>query len=237
AKPEGRQLIENVYRNGRGALLEAEAKQLLRLHGAAVTADVMAATADAAADAAAGMGGKVVLKIVSPDILHKSDANGVRLDLGGRENVKKAFREIIRNAKAYKADARIEGVLVSPMVDHGIEVIIGTKIDDQFGPVIMYGLGGVMVEILKDVSFRVLPISRRSAQRMIAETKSHPILDGARGDHPYDKKSLVTLLLVCSELIESYPEIQEMDLNPVIVHHEGLSVVDARILLKPASHR
>jgi acyl-CoA synthetase (NDP forming) len=114
-------------------------------------------------------------------------------------------------------------------------VIIGTKIDDQFGPVIMYGLGGVMVEILRDVSFRVLPISRRSAQRMIAETKSHPILDGARGDKPYDKKALVNLLLVCSEIIEAYPQIQEMDLNPVIIHHKGLSIVDARILLKPVA--
>ncbi len=235
AKPEGQQIIDGVYQSGRSALLEAEAKQLLRLHGAAVTSDALATTEDAAADAAAAMGGKVVLKISSPDILHKSDAKGVQLNLSGKDQVKKAFREIIRNAKAYKADARIEGVLISPMVGKGIEVIIGTKIDDQFGPVIMYGLGGVMVEILKDVSFRVLPISRRSAQRMIAETKSHPILDGARGDKPYDKKALVNLLLVCSEIIEAYPQIQEMDLNPVIIHHEGLSIVDARILLKPAA--
>jgi acyl-CoA synthetase (NDP forming) len=234
AKPEGQQIIDTVYQQGRTAFLEAEAKQLLRLHGAAVTGDVLAKTAQAAADAASAMGGKVVLKIASPDILHKSDAKGVQLNLSGRDKVKKAFREIINNAKAYKADARIEGVLVSPMVGQGIEVIIGTKIDDQFGPVIMYGLGGVMVEILKDVSFRVLPIPRRSAQRMIAETKSHPILDGVRGDKPYDKKALVNLLLTCSEIIESYPQIQEMDLNPVIIHHEGLSVVDARILLKPA---
>jgi acetyltransferase len=234
AKADGQKLIETVYQQGRTAFLESEAKQLLRLHGAAVTADVLAGTAQAAADAASAMGGKVVLKIASPDILHKSDAKGVVLNLSGREKVKKAFREIVKNARAYKADARIEGVLVSPMVGQGIEVIIGTKIDDQFGPVIMYGLGGVMVEILKDVSFRVLPIPRRSAQRMITETKSHPILDGVRGDKPYDKKALVNLLLTCSEIIESYPQIQEMDLNPVIVHHEGLSVVDARILLKPA---
>jgi len=235
AKPEGRQIIDSVYQQDRTALLEAEAKQLLRFHGAAVTSDALATTEDAAAEAAAAMGGKVVLKIASPDILHKSDAKGVRLNLSGKDQVKKAFREIIKNAKAYKADARIEGVLISPMVGKGIEVIIGTKIDDQFGPVIMYGLGGVMVEIIKDVSFRVLPISRRSAQRMIAETKSHPILDGVRGEKPYDKKALVNLLLVCSEIIEAYPQIQEMDLNPVIIHHEGLSIVDARILLNPRS--
>ncbi len=235
AKPEGRQIIDSVYRQDRTALLEAEAKQLLRFHGAAVTSDALATTEDAAAEAAGAMGGKVVLKIASPEILHKSDAKGVQLNLSGREKVKKAFREIIKNAKAYKPDARIDGVLISPMVGKGIEVIIGTKIDDQFGPVIMYGLGGVMVEIIKDVSFRVLPISRRSAQRMIAETKSHPILDGVRGDKPYDKKALVNLLLVCSEIIEAYPQIQEMDLNPVIIHHEGLSIVDARILLNPRS--
>lgn len=234
AKPEGLQIIDQVYQDGRTALLEAEAKQLLRLHGAAVTDDFLATTAEAAAVAASSMDGKVALKIASPDILHKSDANGVRLNLSGKEHVRKAFREIIENAKAYKADARIEGVLVSPMVPKGVEVIIGTKIDDQFGPVIMYGLGGVLVEILKDVSFRVLPISRRSAQRMIAETKSYPILSGVRGEPPYDQKALIQLLMICSEIIESYPRIREMDLNPVIVHHEGLNIVDARIILKPA---
>lgn len=237
ARPDGRRIIDDAYRDGRTALMEAEAKQLFRLHGAAVTSDALATTAEEAVEAASRMGRKVVLKIASPDILHKSDAQGVQLNLCGKERIKKAYREIIRNADAYRADARIDGVLVSPMVAKGVEVIIGTKMDDQFGPVIMYGLGGVLVEILKDVSFRVLPISRRSAHRMITETKSHPILDGIRGEAPYDKKALVNLLLVCSEIVESYPQIQEMDLNPVIVHHEGLSIVDARILLKPASGR
>ncbi|BBO70783.1 CoA-binding protein [Desulfosarcina alkanivorans] len=234
AKPDGRKIIDTVYRQGRTALLEPEAKRLLGLHGAAVTRDVLAGTAQEAADAAAVMGGKVALKIASPDILHKSDAKGVLLNLSGKEKVKKAFREIIKNARTFKADARIEGVLVCPMVQTGVEVIIGTKIDDQFGPVIMYGLGGVMVEILKDVSFRVLPITRLTARMMIEDTKSHPILDGVRGDTPHDKKALINLLLTCSEIIEAYPQIEEMDLNPVIVHHEGLSVVDARILLKPS---
>ncbi|BBO78055.1 CoA-binding protein [Desulfosarcina widdelii] len=233
AKPEASKIFDRVYADGRTALLEAEAKKLLGLHGAKVTRDRIVTTAEAAAQAAAEMGGKVALKIASPDILHKSDANGVMLNLSGKERVRKAFRQIVKNAKAYKPDATIEGVLVSPMVEKGAEVIIGTKIDDQFGPVIMYGLGGVLVEILKDVSFRVLPITRRSAQMMIKDTKSYPILDGVRGDKPYDKKALVNLLLTCSDIIEAYPQIQEMDLNPVIVHHQGLSIVDARILLKP----
>ena len=232
AKPGGKRILDRALQKNRAALLETEAKQLLRHHGVDVPEECLAQTPDAAAEAADQIGDSVVLKISSPDILHKSDAKGVVLNLQGKEQVKKAFREIISNAKEYKADAQIEGVLVSPMAPKGIEVIIGTKIDDQFGPVILYGLGGVWVEILKDVSFRVLPITRRSAQRMIAETKSHAILDGVRGEAPYDKKALVNLLLTCSEIIESYPEIQEMDLNPVIVHRNGLSVVDARILLK-----
>ena len=123
------------------------------------------------------------------------------------------------------------------MADPGLEVIIGTKIDEQFGPVIMYGLGVIMVEILRDVSFRVVPISRRSAKQMIAETKSYPILEGLRGQAPYDKRALEDLLLICSDIMEAYPEILEMDLNPVIVHQQGLSIVDVRILLnsKPYS--
>jgi acetyltransferase len=118
------------------------------------------------------------------------------------------------------------------MADVGVEVIIGTKIDDQFGPVIMYGLGGIMVELLQDVAFRVLPISPTEARKMIEETKSFPILDGARGAPALDKKALRKLLMLCSDIVESYPQIDEMDLNPVIVHEKGVSIVDARILLK-----
>jgi acetyltransferase len=164
--------------------------------------------------------------------LHKSDAGGVRLKLNTDKKIRAAYRDIMKNSKKYAPKADIRGVLVSPMADEGIEVIIGTKIDDQFGPVIMYGLGGIMVEILKDVAFRVLPISPTSARKMIAETKSYPILDGARGTPALDKKALQRLLLLCSEIVESYPQIQEMDLNPVIVHQKGVSVVDVRIILK-----
>jgi acetyltransferase len=232
ATQAGRDINGSARAEGRRALLEIEAKQLLASHGAAVPAERLASSSKEAAEAAAATGGPVVLKIVSPDILHKSDAGGVKVNLDSQKKVQSAYRQIMENAKAYNPAADIRGVLVSPMVQRGVEVIIGTKTDDQFGPVIMYGLGGVMVEILKDVSFRVLPISRRSARRMIEETKSAPILTGVRGEPPYDKKALVELLLLCSEVMESYPEIEEMDLNPVIVHHEGLSIVDARIILK-----
>ena len=232
ARPEGLALLDKAAAEGRTALLETEAKQLLDLHGAQMSANRLAATADEAVSIAKEIDGEVVLKIVSPDILHKSDVGGVWIKLKTEKQIRKAFDGIVENARDFHPEADIRGVLVSPMADKGVEVIIGTKIDDQFGPVIMYGLGGTMVEVLKDVAFRVLPISRRSANKMIEETKSFPILDGVRGNPPYDKKSLVKLLLLCSEVIEAYPRIEEMDLNPVIVHEKGLSIVDARILLK-----
>jgi acetate---CoA ligase (ADP-forming) len=231
AHPKGKEILEQVRAEGRTALLENEAKALLKLHQAPVTSDVLAHSADEAADLAEAIDGPVAMKIVSPQILHKSDAGGVKLKLTRKADVRKAYNQIIKNAQDYAPDADIRGVIVAPMAGPGVEVIIGTKIDDQFGPVIMYGLGGVMVEILKDVSFRVLPISRRSAKKMTEETKSSPILDGVRGNPPHDRKALIKLLLLCSDLIEAYPEIAEMDLNPVIIHQEGLTIVDARIIL------
>ena len=233
AKKAGRQIIDNARKDGRSVLLEHEAKQLIKLHGAPVNADLIATTEDEAVKLAKKIDGKVVLKIVSPDILHKSDAGGVKIDLETEDEIRMAFQKIMENAKTYKSDADIRGILVSPMAASGLEVIIGTKIDDLFGPVIMYGLGGIMVEIMKDVTFWVLPISERSARKMIEITRSSVILDGVRGQKPYDKKSLKKLLLICSELIEAYPDILEMDLNPVILNHNGLNVVDARIILKP----
>ncbi len=232
ARKSGEAIIKNARKEGRHVLLEHEAKQLLKLHGAQVSGDTIAATEDEAVRLAGKIDGKVVLKIVSPDILHKSDAGGVKIDLETEDEIRGAFRKIMENARAYKPEADVRGILVSPMAVGGLEVIIGTKIDDLFGPVIMYGLGGIMVEIMKDVTFWVLPISDRSARKMIEQTRSSVILNGVRGQAPYDKKSLKKLLLLCSELIEAYPEIHEMDLNPVILNHHGLNVVDARIILK-----
>ena len=232
AKAEGKKIIAAARKDGRNALLEFEAKRLFALHGAPVSADLLAKTADEAVELAQKIGREVVLKIVSPDILHKSDAGGVKIKLRTEDEIRRGFKEIIENAAKFNPKADIRGVLVSSMAHAGVEVIIGTKYDDQFGPIIMYGLGGIMVEILKDVSFRVLPITPTNARRMIEQTKSYPILDGARGKPPLDKKSVRRLLMLCSEIAEAYPEIQEMDLNPVIVHEKGLSIVDARIILK-----
>jgi acyl-CoA synthetase (NDP forming) len=225
AKTEAQNIISTARRQGRRVLLEHEGKKILHLHGAATNTESLATTADQATANAQKIGFPVALKVVSPNILHKSDAKGVQLNLRNKTEVHQAFRKLMKNARQYKPDADIRGVLVSSMAPKGVEVIIGTKIDEQFGPVIMYGLGGIMVEILKD-------ISRHSAKKMITETKSAPILDGVRGNPPCDQKALVHLLLLISDLVEAYPDIHEMDLNPVILHESGLSIVDARILLK-----
>jgi acetyltransferase len=232
AKPAGVDIIETARANGRQSLLEPEAKRLFALHGAPVSKDLLANSADEAVEIAAKTGGEVVLKIVSPNILHKTEASGVRVKLRTQQEVRQAYKEIIQSAMNYNPRADIRGVLVSPMAGEGVEVIIGTKYDDQFGPVIMYGLGGIMVEILKDVAFRVIPLSPTGARKMIEETKSFPILNGSRGKPPLDKKAITKLLQLCSEMVVAYPQIAEMDLNPVIVHQEGLSIVDARVILK-----
>ena len=237
AKPEGTKILKIVRGEGRRSLLEHEAKQLLGLHGAPITRDQLARTADEAVNIAKRLNRDVVLKIVSPDILHKSDAKGVFLKLRTAAEIRNAFKKIIQNANTFNLKADIRGVLVSRMAENGVEVIIGTKIDDQFGPVIMYGLGGVMVEILKDVSFRVLPITPTGAKRMIEETQSYPILSGVRGQPPVDQKSLRKLLLICSEIVEAYPEIEEIDMNPIIVNQKGAQVIDARIILKEMKNR
>ncbi len=232
AKARGREIMHTAREEGRTALLENEAKELVSLHGGMVCQDCLAQSPEQAIAMAAGFNEKVVMKIVSPDILHKSDAGGVRLNLQKPDDIRNAYMEIIGNAREYNPDANIKGVLVAPMANEGLEIIIGTKIDDQFGPVIMFGIGGIMVEVLKDVVFRVLPISPYSARGMINEIKSVKLLEGFRGQPPIDRKAIKRLLLTVSEIIGSYPEIHEMDFNPVIAYEEGLNVVDARIILK-----
>jgi acetyltransferase len=231
---EAEKIITSALAEGRAALLENEAKKILSLHKAPVLNEQIAKTSKEASKIFKNLDCKVAMKIVSKDILHKSDAGGVKLNISSEQEAESAFNEIINNAKNFKPDADITGVLVTPMAKDGLEVIVGTKIDEQFGPIIMFGIGGILVEIIKDVSFRVLPLSRGSAKKMIEEIKSAKILDGFRGYKPFDKKALTKLLLTVSDIIEAYPEIKEMDLNPIILYEEGegLDIVDARIILK-----
>ncbi|HDZ90537.1 MAG: acetate--CoA ligase family protein [Deltaproteobacteria bacterium] len=232
SRRRGREIFRRAREEGREALYEHEARELIGLHGVPVSRTYLALSEDDAVQAARDIGGPVALKIVSPDILHKTEAGGVRLNLKTASEVGEAYRAIVEGAGKYDPHARIAGVLVEAMVEEGLEVIVGTKIDDQFGPVIMFGMGGIMVELLNDVVFRVLPISERTARRMIEKIRSVRLLNGFRGRPPVDKRAIKELLLTVSEIVGSYEDIQEIDLNPVIVHDKGLSIADARIILR-----
>ena len=232
SRRRGREIFRRAREEGRNALFEHEAKELVGLHGTRVSENHLVNSEEEAAAVAARFDGAVAMKIVSQDILHKSDADGVKLDLKTEEDVRRSYREIIKGARDYNPEADVRGVLVAPMLKRGLEVIIGTKMDDQFGPVIMFGIGGVMVEVLKDVVFRVLPISERTARRMIGKIRSVQLLNGFRRNPPVDKRAIKELLLTVSEIVGSYDDIEEIDLNPVIVYEHGLSIADARIILK-----
>ncbi len=232
AKPRGREIFQKARAEHRSALFEYEAKELLGLHGGQHFQNRLVQSADEAVAAASEMEGPVAIKIVSPEISHKSDAGGVQLNLTTEAEIRAAYDAVLKGATAYNAKAEIHGVLVEPMMKQGLELIVGTKMDDQFGPVIMFGIGGVLVEVLKDVVFRVLPISERSARRMIDEIRSVELLNGFRGNPPVDRKALKSLLLTISEVVGSYKDIQEIDLNPVIAYEQGFGIADARILLK-----
>ena len=232
AKPRGREIFQRARAEHRSALFEHEAKELMGLHGGQHFENRLVHSADEAVAFASSMDGPLAMKIVSPDILHKTDAGGVQLNLSTEEKIRAAYDALMKGAAGYNATANIHGVLVEPMMKPGLELIVGTKMDDQFGPVIMFGIGGTLVEILKDVVFRVLPISERSARRMIDEIRSVELLNGFRGNPPVDRKALKNLLLTLSEIIGSYKDIREIDLNPVIAYEQGFGIADARIFLK-----
>ena len=212
-------------------LYEFEAKTLLRAHGIAVAEEVVALTADGLPAAIELFGERpLAMKVVSKDILHKSDAGGVKLDLVGDAALRTAFEQIMSRCRAYDPNADIRGVLVTPMARKGTEVIVGVVRDPIFGPVLMFGLGGIFVEILEDVAFRAIPLSRHDAEAMVEQLKGRKILAGVRGEPPVDKAALVDLLLKVSSIVSAYPQLSELDLNPVIAYPDGYAVVDARII-------
>jgi len=174
----------------------------------------------------------VVIKIVSPDIIHKFDVGGVVLNLKSSEEVKEACNRMLMNVKKHKPDAKIVGILVQEMIPPSTEIIVGATKDPQFGPALMFGLGGIFVEVLKDVSFRIAPITRSDAKEMITEVKGYPVLKGYRGQPPADINAIVEILLNTSRLVMDYPEIKELDLNPILVYEKGAKTVDARIILE-----
>lgn len=224
-------VIDRAKSEGRTVLTEIESKQILGEAGIPTTGARLATSADEAVKAAKELGYPVVLKIVSPDVTHKSDVGGVRLGLDSPETVTAAFAEISEAVKRHEPNARIDGVAVQKMARPGIEVIVGMSKDPQFGPVLMFGLGGVLVEVLKDVSFRIVPLEPRDARQMVREIKGFPVLQGFRGQDPADLEALEKLLLKVSSFVDAHPEIEELDLNPVFAYKDGALAVDARIVV------
>ena len=224
------QIIEKAKKEKR-PLLETEAKELLREYGIPVPDFKLIKSEDEITGLAKEINFPIVMKIVSPDIIHKSDAGGVKVGVKDEEEAIAAYQEIISKAKKYNKEARIEGVIVYPMVPQGTEIIIGMMKDPHFGPVAMFGLGGIFVEVLKDVSFRIIPLEERDAREMITEIKGYEILKGVRGEGPKDIKAIKILLMKVSKLTMENPEINEIDLNPIFVFEKGLQVVDARMIL------
>jgi len=231
-----RAVIAKVRAEGDRNVTEMESKTIFTAYGLPVATSKLASTEDEAVALAAEIGYPVVMKILSPDILHKSDAGGVKVGIDNDDEAREAFGTILENAKAYNAEADVHGVLVQEMAPWGTEVILGSVNDATFGPTMMFGLGGIFVEILKDVTFRVAPVAEDQALAMLAGINGAPILEGARGEAPRDRKALAEVLSRYSRMIcDLADEIQESDANPVIVYEEGqgVCIVDARIILKP----
>ena len=225
-------IIDGALKEGRNALLEYEANAVCASYGVPVAKVKLAVTSSEAVKNANEIGYPVVLKIVSPDILHKSDAGGVIVNVKSAYEVKEGFTKIVNNAKNYKADANVLGVLVQEMAPSSTEVIVGMTKDPTWGPALMFGLGGIFVEVLKDVSFRVATITERDANEMVREIKAFKILEGIRGQPPADIDAIVDILLKISKLVMENPTIDEIDLNPVFVYEDGAKAVDTRILIK-----
>ena len=219
-----------AQREGRH-LLEPEAMALVKQAGLPVIEHRTASTAAEAIAAAGQLGYPVALKVVSRDIVHKSEADGVQLDLRDSAAVSAAYRRVVEGVARHRAAARVEGVLVCRMARPGVEAILGLTRDLQFGPALMFGLGGIFVELYRDIAFRLVPIFERDAMEMIREIKGYPLLLGARGRPARDVGAVVQAILTLSALAESRPEIDALDLNPVILYEQGFVVVDAKVFL------
>jgi len=225
-------IITNALKSKRTVLTEVESKQLVASAGIPVIETKLAQNKAEAVLTSQKMGFPVVLKIVSPDIIHKSDIGGVKLNLANATQVGKAYTEIMAAAKKANKKADIHGVSVQKMARPGVEVIMGMSKDAQFGPVLMFGLGGVFVEVLKDVAFRIVPLVRRDASQMIKEIKGYPLLEGYRGQEPANIAALEDLLLKLSDFVDKTPQIKELDLNPIFAYKDKAVAVDARVILE-----
>jgi len=231
---KAKEILAQARQENRTVLTEIEAKQILMEAGINCTDTQLAATKEAAVALHEQFGCPVVLKVSSVDISHKSDAGGVKVNLKNKAEVENACDAILESCMAAFPTANIEGVSVQPMGKPGTEVIMGMIKDPSFGPVIMFGLGGVFVEVLKDVAFRVVPIEESDAEEMINEIKGKKLLEDYRGQEPADIAYLQQMLVKLSDFVDATPEIEEIDMNPVFCYKDGAVVVDARIILSDA---
>ena len=225
-----KKIFQKVKKEKRKNLLEFEAREILEQYKIPIAKWMLTKKAADAIAFSKKAGYPVVLKIVSGDIIHKTDVGGVFLNLNSEKEVEQAFNQILKNVKKRAPRARIDGILVQKMIPEGQQIIVGGKKDPQFGQVLMFGGGGVLVELLEDVAFRVVPVSKKDAEEMMQETKVYQVLKGFRGKR-YDVNSVLNILLKTSKLLEQNPEIAELDLNPVIVLPKNAFVVDARIVV------
>lgn len=228
-----RNIIEGALKEGRNRLYDHEAFKLLEVSGFPVPKTAVAKDVDEAISIASSIGYPVVLKVLSPQVIHKSDVGGVLLNIKSPEEVREGFNKILNSVRSHIPTAEIYGVLVQEMLPSGLETIIGSTRDPIFGPVMVFGLGGIFVEVLRDVSFRIAPVEYEEALEMIKEVKSSKILAGFRGSPARDVKALADIVVKLSKIMVEIPEIKEVDLNPVIVYEEGkgAKIADARFII------
>jgi len=230
-KAKAKQIFDKVKKEKRPNLLEEEGQEVLKAYGLPLPKSEIARNENDAVKVAKKIGYPVVMKIVSPQIIHKSDAGGVKVNLTNDNEVKEAFKTITKNAKKYNSKADIKGVLIVEMVKGGKELIIGSKLEPGFGPVIMLGMGGIYVEVLKDVTFKLAPVTNNEADDMIASIKTQKLLQGVRGEKPSDIAKLSECIQRLSQLVTDFKEIKELDMNPVLVMEKGkgCKILDVRI--------
>src|SRR5438477_3160125 len=226
-----RKVLDAVKADERTSLTAPEGKLVCDAYGIPVPKEGVAKSAAEAAKLAVAMGFPVVMKIVSPDILHKTEAGGVIVDVKTAADAEKSYDTILANARKYKADAKIEGIQVQQMLAGGTEVIVGSITDGSFGKLVAFGLGGVLVEVLKDITFRLAPATRQDALSMLDGIQAHEILKGVRGGEPVNRTALADVIVKVSQLVSDFPEIVELDLNPVFATKQNAIAADVRIVV------
>ncbi|HHX64117.1 MAG TPA: CoA-binding protein, partial [Chloroflexi bacterium] len=226
-------LFANIRSEGRNTIGDAEAQDILKAYGIVTPQSTVAATPDEAVAYANKIGYPVVMKIASPDILHKSDVGGIIVGVDSDQAIREGFDTLIQRAKEHRPDAVIWGCQIQEMVQDAREIIIGMNRDPQFGPLVMFGLGGIYVEVLKDVAFRVAPMSRSQAGDLVKAIRSYALLTGVRGQAPSDLDAVVDTILRVAQLVTDFPEIAELDINPLLVREQGQGAVavDMRLIL------